>query len=65
MFQSHHKLFDSNIILLSTTGAISCRADLSNEDEEYIESVTTVANLPANLVTPSYVNYINRCYETA
>lgn len=65
MCQNHHKLFDSNILFLSTTGAVSYRTDLSDEDEEYIESVTTVANLPATLVTPSYINYINRRYATA
>ena len=65
MCQNHHKMFDSNILFLSTTGAVSYRTDLSNEDEEYIESVTTVANLPTTLVTPSYINYINRRYATA
>lgn len=65
MCQNHHKLFDSNILFLSTTGTVSYKTDLSDEDEKYIESVTTVTNLPATLVTPSYINYINRRYATA
>ena len=62
MCQNHHKMFDSNIILLSETGAVSLKSDLTTDDEDYINSITTVDNLPANLVTPSYVDYISKRY---
>lgn len=62
MCQNHHKMFDSNILLLSDTGEVSYKSGLAEEDEEYIKTVTTVTNLPAALITPSYINYIGRRY---
>ncbi len=62
MCQNHHKMFDSNIILLSETGAVSFKTDLTADDEDYINSITTVSNLPANLVTPTYADYISKRY---
>lgn len=62
MCQNHHKMFDSNILFLSPSGEVSYKTNLSEEDEEYIDSITTVSNLSPKLVTPKYVNYIKRRY---
>lgn len=62
MCQNHHKMFDSNILFLSKNGEVSYKSDLSIEDLEYIDSITTVSNLPASLITPSYTHYINMRY---
>ena len=53
MCQNHHKMFDSNILLLSQTGEVSYKQDLSEDDKDYISSITTVSVLPQQLVTPS------------
>jgi hypothetical protein len=63
--KNHHKMFDSNILFLSNSGEVSYKDDLSNDDIEYINSITTVSNLPNRLITPSYIQYINRRYSTA
>ncbi len=63
MCQNHHKLFDSNILFLSPSGKVSYRVDLSKEDEEYIDSITTVSNLSPKLVTSKYAKYIKKRYE--
>lgn len=60
MCQNHHKMFDSNILLLSETGDVSFKSDMSDEDMKYAESITTVVSLPAKLITPKFVKYINR-----
>lgn len=65
MCQNHHKMFDSNILLLSQTGEVSYKQDLSDDDKDYISSITTVSVLPQQLVTPSYVNYIGLRYSRA
>ncbi len=65
MCQNHHKMFDSNILLLSASGKITYKTDLSKEDEEYITSVTTVSKLPARLITPDYIYYIGKRYGSA
>ena len=62
MCQNHHKMFDSDIICLSETGAVSYRDDIDEDAEEYINSITTVQNLPPALVTPQYATYIQRRY---
>jgi hypothetical protein len=62
MCQNHHKLFDSNILFLSKSGEVSYKEDLSEDDENYIDSITTVSNLPKSLITPSYVRYIDKRY---
>lgn len=63
MCQNHHKMFDSNIILLSETGAVSFKQNLATADEDYIRSITTISNLPANLVTHKYADYISKRYS--
>lgn len=63
MCQNHHKMFDSNILFLSSSGKVSYKVDLSKEDEEYIDSITTVSNLSPKLVTSKYAEYIKKRYE--
>ena len=65
MCQNHRKLFDSNILFLSETGEISYKDELSENDKDYISSITTVTQLPPALITPRYITYIGRRYATA
>lgn len=64
MCQNHHKMFDSNILFLSPTGTVSLKPDLSEDDKEFIRSVTTVSNLPTQLITPRYIYYIGKRYSS-
>lgn len=65
MCQNHHKMFDSNILLLSDSGQVSYKENLSSDDIKYIDSITTVAVLPPNLITPKYSMYVNKRYSNA
>ena len=65
MCQNHHKMFDSNILLLSSSGSVSYKDNLTEDDIEYIDSITTVEKLPAQLITPHYIYYINKRYTSA
>ena len=65
MCQNHHKMFDSNILLLSSSGSVSYKDNLTEDDIEYIDSITTVEKLPAQLITPHYIYYINKRYASA
>lgn len=62
MCQNHHKMFDSDILTLSSKGDVKYKKDLTEEDKEYIESVTAVATLPTTLVTPRFSFYVNKRY---
>lgn len=64
MCQNHHKMFDSNILILSDSGQVSYKEELSSDDAEYIDSITTVTSLPPNLITPKYIMYVNKRYST-
>lgn len=63
MCQNHHKMFDSDIIQLSSLGEVLYKKDLSDKDKAYIDSVTTVKKLPCALITPNYADYISRRYD--
>ena len=63
MCQNHHKMFDSNIILLSATGKVTYKSNLSDMDKNYIQSITTVSTLSENLITPNFELYINKRYS--
>ena len=65
MCQNHHKMFDSNILFLSNNGEVSYKTDLSESDKAYIDSITTVTNLPEYLITPRYMYYIDKRYASA
>ena len=65
MCQNHHKMFDSNIIRLSQEGKVSYKPELDENDEKYINSITTVPALPTELVTDEYKKYIEKRYKLA
>lgn len=63
MCQNHHKMFDSNILFLSENGEVSYRSNLSENDVNYANSVTTKMRLDQRLVTPKYREYIQKRYH--
>ena len=63
MCQNHHKLFDSNLICLSAGGEVSYKPNLSQSDEAYINSITTVKTLPAHFITEPFAYYVNKRYN--
>ena len=65
MCQNHHKLFDSNLLIISKTGKITYQSNLSETDLNYITSITTVSTLPERLVTPNFTKYISLRYANS
>lgn len=63
MCQNHHKMFDSNILLLSENGNVSYRTDLSISDIDYANSITTKTILDSKLVTQKFKEYIQKRYQ--
>ena len=62
MCQNHHKMFDSNIIILSREGVVTYKTEIDDADSSYIDSITTVMTLPTSLITDKYKGYIDRRY---
>lgn len=48
---------------LSATGEVSYKDNLTDEDKEYIDSITTVTTLPEKLITGNFAHYINMRYS--
>lgn len=62
MCQNHHKLFDTNILILSPTGKVSFKDGVSDIDKKYLNEITTVSSLPEMLITPKFTKYVLRRY---
>lgn len=58
--QNHHKLFDSNIIMLLKNGQLCVRLDVNHDDEEYIKSITSCKRLDVSLLTERTKDYISK-----
>ncbi|WP_151946895.1 HNH endonuclease signature motif containing protein [Aliarcobacter butzleri] len=58
--QNHHKLFDTNIILISENGSILYRINLDERYKKYINNITTVKKIFDNVLTPKFIEYLNK-----
>lgn len=63
MCLNHHGMFDANILLLSPSGKVSYKDDLSESEQEYVDTVTTITQLPSALVSEKYKTYIEKRYN--
>lgn len=56
--ENHHKLFDQNIISISNKGHILFSNSLSSENEVFLSNITTYRQLPEQILTNQFVNYL-------
>lgn len=59
---NHHKMFDDNLIVIQSTGAIHCRAGLKQQDIEYFDWFTRMKKLPGAILTDQFKDYLSRRY---
>lgn len=57
---NHHKVFDLNFILISEDGKLKIKSDLSKKIKEDIINTITRSQLPKEIVTPKFIEYIKR-----
>ena len=61
--QNHHKLFDEDIIKLDSAGRVSYSGLEKNSSAiSYIKYITTVQNIDKSIITPQFIDYLNRRY---
>lgn len=56
--ENHHKLFDSGLIRLAKSGRLKHRTSLSDQDAGFLKRITPTTQLNANVLSPSFVDYL-------
>lgn len=62
--ENHHKMFDKDIIVIDPKGELSLRNDLAQKDVDFIENITPIRNIKNEVLTKSFILYLNRRYDT-
>lgn len=57
---NHHKLFDINLLYISVDGRLKYKTNIKQSHEEYLRDYTTYSELPNEILTPNFVDYLNR-----
>ena len=62
--ENHHKMFDEDIIAIDSEGELSLRNELEQKDVEFIEYITPIKTLSKEVMSRSFILYLNRRYDT-
>jgi len=57
--QNHHRLFNVNILLISKNGYIKYKTDIDSMATNFIQNITTNKQLLDEVITDSFINYLN------
>ena len=61
--QNHHKMFDLNLLKISNDGKLKVKSNLKEKSLHYIKSITQIIELSSEVVTPKFVEYLERRNE--
>lgn len=61
--QNHHKMFDLNLLKISQNGKLKVKSDLKEESTQYIKGITPIIELPKEIVTSNFVEYLDKRNE--
>lgn len=56
--ENHHKLYDQGILIISNSGYIKFKDNLSNKYKSYLNEITTIKSLDQTIMTESLINYL-------
>lgn len=57
---NHHKLLDTNIIRLFNDSSVKIKTTLSDSQRNYLNEVTTVKEIPKDIVNENFVEYLTK-----
>jgi hypothetical protein len=57
---NHHKLLDTNIIRLFNDSSVKIKTTLSDSQRNYLNEVTTVKEIPNDIVNENFVEYLTK-----
>lgn len=56
--ENHHKMFDEDLISINNDGSITYKEDLEEQHITFINSITTINTLPAEILTEQFLEYL-------
>ena len=56
--ENHHKMFDEGIITINADGSITYKDELEEQHVIFIDTITTVKVLPAEIITEQFLEYL-------
>lgn len=60
--ENHHTLFDTELISLSDSGAVSCKAELDTKAKDFISSITSEWQINSEFLNEKVISYIRLRY---
>jgi hypothetical protein len=57
---NHHKLFDINLLYINPDGRLKYKTNIEQNHEVYLRDFTTYSELPNEILTPNFLNYLER-----
>lgn len=57
---NHHKLFDINILYISSDGRLKILNNIEQNHQEYINNFTLNSHISNNIITPSFIDYLEK-----
>lgn len=57
---NHHKLFDINILYITSDGRLKQKKKIEINHEEYIKGITINRRLPTEILTPTFIDYLKK-----
>ncbi len=60
---NHHKLLDTNLIRLFNDSSVRIKATLNDNQRNYLNEVTTVKEIPNDIVNENFVQYLTKRNE--
>ena len=57
---NHHKLFDINLLYISTDGRIRYKTNIEDTHEAYLKRNTIFSTISANILTENFIEYLNK-----
>lgn len=57
---NHHKLFDINLLYINPDGRLKYKTNIEQNHEVYLRDFTTYSELPNDILTPSFLDYLDK-----
>jgi hypothetical protein len=57
---NHHKLFDINLLYISTDGRLKYKTNIEQSHEDYVRDFTINGQLPNEIMTATFIDYLEK-----
>lgn len=55
---NHHKLFDTNFLVIDSEGKVRFKSDLNEKDNVYLKSITQYLEIKRDVLTPKFFDFL-------